>query len=175
MEQEARVTLSLGNTPESTRQHYIIPPPHTSLFRMSPLFYMLKPTHHHLIYYKNMEQSGMEWGHFLSHCPGNKFMQSQSSQGESLCQCCACWNKSTAFDFSLQLLAAAAASPQYLTTLIFTFIQEKRRFLLKERKEGKMKNRRVLPRVELALMRFRCNYFSAITIRTTTTEDLIRQ
>lgn len=71
----------------------------------------------------------------------------------------------------------ASVSPsvhgEYLTTLIFTFMQRKLRFLAGREKKEKVS--RVLPRVELALMRFSCNYFSATTIRTTTTEDLIRQ
>lgn len=152
---------------------------------MSPLFYMLKPRHHHLIYYKNIEWASLEWGHLLSRGAGNKFIQSQSSQGENPCQQDAfChsleqehWNAVRLF---LQPVDVASVSLQYLTTLIFTFIQggnsgssvkEKK----EKRQEKKKQSIRVLPRVELALMRFSCNYFSAITIRTTTTEDLIRQ
>lgn len=47
---------------------------------------MLKPQHRHLIYYKNIEWARLEWGHLPSHSTGNKFIQSQSSQGENLCQ-----------------------------------------------------------------------------------------
>lgn len=62
-----------------------------------------------------------------------------------------------------------------LSTLIFIFMQGKNSGLLTKNLGGWGGVRVELPRVELALMRFSCNYFSAITIRTTTTEDLIRQ
>lgn len=142
---------------------------------------MLKPLHRHLIYYKNIE-GNIDWngGHLLSRGAGNEFIQSQRSQGERPCQ----------HDASCRCLEQEASPPAgrrrpqvHLRSLkVFHYFNlgvhaggTQVSSLKEKKREREKKKNRVLPRVELALMRFSCNYFSAITIRTTTTEDLIRQ
>lgn len=91
---------------------------------------MLKPPHRHLIYYKNIEWASLEWGHLLTRGTGNKFIQSHSSQGEKLCQQDAfCHSLEQQYLKATRLFLRPSTSPQfppqYLTTLIFTFIQGK--------------------------------------------------
>lgn len=146
---------------------------------MSPLFYMLKPLHRHLIYYKNTEWAigwnGVTCFHAAQEMNSHKVSQVKVKARVSKMHFVVVWNKSVwkRWDVSSSPATAGLSFPsvrwEYLTTLIFTFMQGKLRF------PRWMKKKTVLPRVELALMRFSCNYFSAITIRTTTTEDLIRQ
>lgn len=116
----------------------------------------------------------------------NEFTQSQSSQGESPYQRDAFvsfylfiflggWgDKSILKAGRLFLQPGNICFTESLSTLIFIFMQGGNSGFLTENWVGGTGGV-VLPRVELALMRFSCNYFSAITIRTTTTEDLIRQ
>lgn len=117
---------------------------------MSPLFYMLKPLHCHLIYYKNIEWARLEWGHLLSRGTGNKFIQSQSSQGENLCQQDAfCHSVEQEYLKAVRLLPPArrrrlsfpSVHCEYLTTLIFTFMQGKLRFLGESRRRKKKKRK----------------------------------
>lgn len=79
-----------------------------------------------------------------SHGTGNKFIQSQSSQGENLCQqdvFCHSLDQEylKAVRLFLQPIGIASVSPsvhcEYLTTLIFTFMQGKLRFLADRKKE----------------------------------------
>lgn len=154
---------------------------------------MLKPPACcHLIYYKNIEWASLEWGHllFLSFFfSRDREKKIQQKSVKSRWKAASLWLWVIFYFILLCVLgvgvffgtrdqnlrpfpSSLSLPPQYLTTLIWTLIQRKLRLLI-EKKERKQS--RVLPRVELALMRFSCNYFSAITIRTTTTEDLIRQ
>lgn len=123
----------------------------------------------------------LEWGHLLSRGAGNEFTQSKSSQGESPCQrdaFCRCLEQER-LKAVRRLLQPSDSRPQFPLRSLRVFNYFNLHFhaggtqvsSLNEKKKKKT----VLPRVELALMRFSCNYFSAITIRTTTTEDLIRQ
>ncbi len=75
---------------------------------------MLKPLHRHLIYYKTTEWARLEWGHLLSRGAGNKFIQSQSSQGENLCQQDAfCHSLEQEYLKAMRLFSSPSTSPQF--------------------------------------------------------------
>lgn len=148
---------------------------------------MLKPLHRHLIYYRNIEWARQGMGvtcfHAVQEINSYKVSQVKVKADVSKMHFVILWNKSIWKQWDCS--SSPSPSPHFpLSSLrVFNYFNlhfhagetQVPRWKKKKKKKKKEKLSRVLPRVELALMRFSCNYFSATTIRTTTTEDLIRQ